>query len=357
MIRSRDPKKTIDAPHKPLQPSHPDFSPLGPHPLPRKMPYQLCVLGCGTMGVAVLSGVLDNLRAPRSSRQSNGPDESGPSTPMGSLILDNNSNPTSLPDRRVPTHSSNRMLAHASPACSFIATVNRAESAKKLRRTFFELGGFGPSVEVRQASENVKSVAESDVILLWCAPVIHIARRSFHRLYLRSQLQASTRRASPPCSWHVRSTRGEASHLDPGGYDHLDDARVGPVELHGRAEHAQHAEQGASRLPNDTALFRLIADELRLSITQIREGMTVVSSLDPSDSKTPVNREILMALFTPLGKCRFMDEKVRSCSCSCSSSQTDHRVLDSTLTQSQPSAVPVLHLSASSWKPWPMEVS
>jgi pyrroline-5-carboxylate reductase len=38
--------------------------------------------------------------------------------------------------------------------------------------------------------------------------------------------------------------------------------------------------------------------------------MTVVSSLDPSDSKTPVNREILMALFTPLGKCRFMDEKV-----------------------------------------------
>lgn len=40
--------------------------------------------------------------------------------------------------------------------------------------------------------------------------------------------------------------------------------------------------------------------------------MTVVSSLDPSDPKTPVNREILMALFTPLGKCRFMDEKVRA---------------------------------------------
>jgi len=46
---------------------------------------------------------------------------------------------------------------------------------------------------------------------------------------------------------------------------------------------------------------------------QIREGMTVVSSLDPSNPQTPVQRDILMALFTPLGKCRFMDEKV-SCS-------------------------------------------
>lgn len=39
--------------------------------------------------------------------------------------------------------------------------------------------------------------------------------------------------------------------------------------------------------------------------------MTVVSSLDPNEPKTPVQRDILMALFTPLGRCRFMDEKVR----------------------------------------------
>jgi len=38
--------------------------------------------------------------------------------------------------------------------------------------------------------------------------------------------------------------------------------------------------------------------------------MTVVSSLDASNPQTPVQREILMALFTPLGKCRFMEEKV-----------------------------------------------
>lgn len=64
------------------------------------MPYQLCVLGCGTMGIAVLSGVIEGLSHPRRTRDSNGADdESGPSTPMGSLIVDGNSNPASLPDR------------------------------------------------------------------------------------------------------------------------------------------------------------------------------------------------------------------------------------------------------------------
>ncbi|KAK4334993.1 Pyrroline-5-carboxylate reductase [Rhodotorula toruloides] len=209
------------------------------------MPYQLCVLGCGTMGVAVLSGVLDNLRAPRSSRQSNGPDESGPSTPMGSLILDNNSNPTSLPDR-------------------FIATVNRAESAKKLRRTFFELGGYGPSVEVRQASENVKSVAESDVILLCCKPQL-------------------------------------AAHLllAPG----MSEALEGKLLISILA--GTTISMMREWVPSSCTVVRSMPN----TPSKIREGMTVVSSLDPSDAKTPVNREILMALFTPLGKCRFMDEK------------------------------------------------
>lgn len=53
----------------------------------------------------------------------------------------------------------------------FVATVNRAESARKLRKVFLELGGVGPSVQVRQATENVKSVAESDVVLLWSVRV------------------------------------------------------------------------------------------------------------------------------------------------------------------------------------------
>lgn len=46
-------------------------------------------------------------------------------------------------------------------------------------------------------------------------------------------------------------------------------------------------------------------------LAQIREGMTVLSTLAPSDPKTTINREILLALFTPLGRCRFLEEKVR----------------------------------------------
>lgn len=58
-------------------------------------------------------------------------------------------------------------LGFRSRSCRFIATVNRVETVKKLKRTFKELGGLGPTVQVRQSNENVQSVAESDVILLW----------------------------------------------------------------------------------------------------------------------------------------------------------------------------------------------
>lgn len=59
------------------------------------MPYQLCVLGCGTMGIAVLSGVLDNLSKPNLPSLLDDA-ESAPTTPMGSMILEK---PDSLPTR------------------------------------------------------------------------------------------------------------------------------------------------------------------------------------------------------------------------------------------------------------------
>ena len=49
----------------------------------------------------------------------------------------------------------------------FIATVNRIESVKKLQRTFNALGALGSTVQVRQAEQNVTSVAEADVVILW----------------------------------------------------------------------------------------------------------------------------------------------------------------------------------------------
>lgn len=141
------------------------------------MPYQLCVLGCGTMGVAVLSGVIEGLSHPAHHRPADphsGDHSGGPSTPMGSLILDSSANPASLPDR-------------------FVATVNRAESARKLRKVFLELGGVGPSVQVRQSADNVKSVHESDVVLLWSVPHARTRPR-------QSAVDAEPRRAAraPP---------------------------------------------------------------------------------------------------------------------------------------------------------------
>ncbi|BGP40659.1 delta 1-pyrroline-5-carboxylate reductase [Rhodotorula kratochvilovae] len=209
------------------------------------MPYQLCVLGCGTMGIAVLSGVLDNLQSPRSQSSSSTAGESGPSTPMGSLILDPNANPASLPDR-------------------FIATVNRAESAKKLRRTFADLGPLGACVQVRQSADNVKSVAESDVILLCCKPQL-------------------------------------AAHLllQPG----MSEALEGKLLISILA--GTTISMMREWVPESCTVVRSMPN----TPSKIREGMTVVSSLDPTDPKTPVQRDILMALFTPLGRCRFMDEK------------------------------------------------
>lgn len=61
------------------------------------MTYGLCVIGCGTMGVSVLSGVLDNLASPKQHLSTL--DDSAPSTPMGSMILEKPAGST--PDRFV----------------------------------------------------------------------------------------------------------------------------------------------------------------------------------------------------------------------------------------------------------------
>ena len=63
-----------------------------------EMPYSLCVLGCGTMGISILSGVIDNISSPNAGKQTFD-DESAPSTPMGSMILEAKASSDSLPDR------------------------------------------------------------------------------------------------------------------------------------------------------------------------------------------------------------------------------------------------------------------
>ncbi|KAH8929221.1 pyrroline-5-carboxylate reductase [Atractiella rhizophila] len=101
------------------------------------MPYTICVLGCGTMGISILSGVLDSLSSPSSGRLP--PSSSGTSTPAVEI------EPSALPSR-------------------FIACVSRPESVRNLKKVFRD-----ERVEIRRG-ENLASVKESDVVLLCCKP-------------------------------------------------------------------------------------------------------------------------------------------------------------------------------------------
>ncbi|GAA99109.1 uncharacterized protein L969DRAFT_94290 [Mixia osmundae IAM 14324] len=108
--------------------------------------YNLCVVGCGTMGVAILSGVLDSLAHPSvESSSRNGAAE----TPDSSAILD--------------------PQADSSPA-NFVTTVNREESIKRLNKVWREtVKNSELHVDV-VAGDNVGPVSRSDVILLCCKP-------------------------------------------------------------------------------------------------------------------------------------------------------------------------------------------
>ncbi|KAF8559825.1 putative delta 1-pyrroline-5-carboxylate reductase [Imleria badia] len=110
------------------------------------MGYTLCVLGCGTMGVAIISGVVSSLQSRDNTHvfpkwESHTP---GTSTPTADS-----------PDPSLPSF--------------FIATVTRQESAQKLQHTFGLLGGLGSSVQVF-VDENLAAVQRSDVVILCCKP-------------------------------------------------------------------------------------------------------------------------------------------------------------------------------------------
>ncbi|KAL2181822.1 pyrroline-5-carboxylate reductase dimerization-domain-containing protein [Thermothelomyces heterothallicus CBS 202.75] len=100
----------------------------------------MAVLGCGTMGIAILSGILSSLDEIQDANAK--PASSGTSTPLYET-----SATTRLPSR-------------------FIACVRRPESAKKLKNTF---ACHLSAVEIAQ-NDNVASVRRADVILLACKP-------------------------------------------------------------------------------------------------------------------------------------------------------------------------------------------
>jgi pyrroline-5-carboxylate reductase len=96
--------------------------------------YQLAILGCGTMGIAILSGILDS-KSPLTHNPLHTPSAGTPTGSSSELV--------SLPDR-------------------YVATVVREESAKRLRKVFADR----VRVECEPGS-NVKAAQESEVVVLW----------------------------------------------------------------------------------------------------------------------------------------------------------------------------------------------
>ncbi|KAH6850338.1 pyrroline-5-carboxylate reductase dimerization-domain-containing protein [Chaetomium sp. MPI-CAGE-AT-0009] len=100
----------------------------------------VAVLGCGTMGIAILSGILASLSEIQDANTK--PSVSGTSTPLYETTAT-----TRLPSR-------------------FIACVRRPESVKKLKATF---APHLSAVTIAQ-NANVPSVQKSDVVILACKP-------------------------------------------------------------------------------------------------------------------------------------------------------------------------------------------
>ncbi|KAH9966593.1 pyrroline-5-carboxylate reductase [Russula dissimulans] len=209
------------------------------------MGYTLCVLGCGTMGIAITSGVLASLESSRSPLQ--GLLNSGqlkweshtPGTATPTNIADHD---PSLPSR-------------------FIACVRLEESAKSLRQKFLAVVG-GDAVQVI-VGQNVSAVQQSDVVLLCCKPQV----------------------AHPILS-----------------EDGIKEALEGKL-LISILTGVTIAQLSSWVHPNTTVIRAMPNVACR-----IREGMTVVSTLPPSDSED-LNKRILLQLFSTIGRCRFLDER------------------------------------------------
>ncbi|KAJ8078682.1 delta 1-pyrroline-5-carboxylate reductase [Marasmius tenuissimus] len=201
------------------------------------MGYTLCVLGCGTMGVAVLSGVIESLSQQSRLLQR----EKWESHTPGTLTPEDTE--SSIPNR-------------------FIACVKREDSAKKLLGTLRGLGAMGERIEVVY-SRNVEAVKQADVVLLCCKPQLaHVVLN------------------------------------EPGMKEALDGklliSILAGVTISQLSSWANPTTKVIRAMPNTPC--------------KIREGMTVVSTIPPS-SNEELDREIVLKIFSSIGRCRFLDEK------------------------------------------------
>jgi pyrroline-5-carboxylate reductase len=159
------------------------------------MGYTLCVLGCGTMGIAILSGVVASL---------------SPTSPTAQTP---NKWEIHTPGTRTPVALGNGAEDDPALPARFLACVRREETARKLRGVFDALsGGLGRSVEVVCAA-NVHAVRSADVILLWCAYTVVLVSGQFRHAYARCLFLCSNS-CKPQLAYSILAEEGMREALD-----------------------------------------------------------------------------------------------------------------------------------------------
>jgi len=196
------------------------------------------------MGIAITAGVLASLN-PHNPHHG-----SGAGLPKWESHTPGTSTPINLADDNDPTVPSR-----------FIACVKRKESAKLLREKFRALVG-GDIVEVT-VGQNVAAVQQSDVVLLCCKPQV---------------------------AYPILSEDG------------IKEALTGKL-LISILSGVTIAQLSSWVLPSTTVIRAMPNVACR-----IREGMTVLTILPPSDSEGP-NKAILLQIFSSIGRCRFLEER------------------------------------------------
>lgn len=166
-------------------------------------------------------------------------------------------------ESHTPGTSTPTNLADVDPTLPsrFIACVKREESGRRLREKFRAVvGGEVVGVTVGQ---NVSAVLQSDVVLLCCKPQL----------------------AHP-----ILNEEG------------IKEALAGKL-LISILSGVTIAQLTSWVLPS-TMVIRAMPNVA----CRIREGMTVVSNIPPSDSEE-LNRQIIMQIFSSIGRCRFLEER------------------------------------------------
>lgn len=160
--------------------------------------YTLAIIGCGTMGIAILSGVLDSKKMMEARRAASVALSQSKSN--GSTTPNTNGNGTNSQQQQQDLSASIASLLELEDGddattqnafqlpTKFLACVNRQESARKLKKTFEE----NESVEVI-CKDNLRAIGEADVVMIACKPqmVADILQQDGIRKALRNKLVCS----------------------------------------------------------------------------------------------------------------------------------------------------------------------